>query len=428
MRAIQILSSLRYAEKKDVQDASFGICWLKFSDATPWVIATCLLKLKKNTNVKWNIMGCCKYCAIFFPILLALYFGGWRDQPQLVRQVGKTSFAKPENYKAFTLTDQHREEFFRDGATLLKGVLTPTIIAKLHEQTLPFTINEENGANVWMLSDELLDFYLFGPLGSIAAQVFQSPQAVTSHLPPSAQMQRDFISQRHQNSTFGWHIDRSECQSGDQPSRYISTALARLALPLVSKGGSRSTQIINQSKYAAAMSGEQREEYLAGKSMYRKEGRFERHFLWDPNTTLPVLPGVELNEDMIMEYWMEPGDIVLFNTCLWHRAPPWAGGAEPELALQPTFAPSNHISHYPSVYVDPFGSWCLNEGFDAMPIGEGDGSPCFPYAYPPEKRPNAGATLTFKRTPRSLPRHLGFSWLAVLSRDILRKVWFLYKR
>ena len=373
-------------------------------------------------------MGCCKYCAIFFPILLALYFGGWRDQPQLVRQVGKTSFAKPENYKAFTLTDQHREEFFRDGATLLKGVLTPTIIAKLHEQTLPFTINEENGANVWMLSDELLDFYLFGPLGSIAAQVFQSPQAVTSHLPPSAQMQRDFISQRHQNSTFGWHIDRSECQSGDQPSRYISTALARLALPLVSKGGSRSTQIINQSKYAAAMSGEQREEYLAGKSMYRKEGRFERHFLWDPNTTLPVLPGVELNEDMIMEYWMEPGDIVLFNTCLWHRAPPWAGGAEPELALQPTFAPSNHISHYPSVYVDPFGSWCLNEGFDAMPIGEGDGSPCFPYAYPPEKRPNAAATLTFKRTPRSLPRHLGFSWLAVLSRDILRKVWFLYKR
>lgn len=111
-------------------------------------------------------MGCCKYCAIFFPILLALYFGGWRDQPQLVRQVGKTSFAKPENYKAFTLTDQHREEFFRDGATLLKGVLTPAIVAKLHEQTLPFTINEENGANVWMLSDELLDFYLFGPLGS----------------------------------------------------------------------------------------------------------------------------------------------------------------------------------------------------------------------------------------------------------------------
>ena len=58
------------------------------------------------------------------------------------------------------------------------------------------------------------------------------------------------------------------------------------------------------------------------KSMYRKEGRFERHFFWDPNTTVPVLPGVELNEDMIMEHWMEPGDIVLFNTCLWHRSPP----------------------------------------------------------------------------------------------------------
>ena len=358
--------------------------------------------------------------------------------PRLVRQVGKTDFAKPENYETFTLTDQHREEFFRDGATLLKGVLTPAIVSKLHAQITQINQDDdekvqslaeipEQGSNVWMLSDEMLDFYLFGPLGNIAAQVFQSPQAVTAHLPPTAQMQRDFISRRQHNSTNGWHIDRSECQSGDQPSKYLSTALARLSVPLVPKGGVRGTQIINQSKYAAAMSREQREDYLAGKSMYRREGRFERHFFWDPNTTVPLLPGIELNEDMIMEHWMEPGDIVLFNTCLWHRSPPWAG-PEPELGLQPTFVPSNHISRYPTTYADPDSSWCVNEGFDAKPVGEGNGSPCFPYAYPAEKRPKTGSTLTFKRTPRSLLRHLGFSWLAVLSRDTLRKVWFFYKR
>ena len=44
------------------------------------------------------------------------------EQLRLVRQVGKTEFARAEHYEAFTLTDRHREEFFRDGATLLKGL------------------------------------------------------------------------------------------------------------------------------------------------------------------------------------------------------------------------------------------------------------------------------------------------------------------
>ena len=96
-------------------------------------------------------------------------------------------------------------------------------------------------------------------------------------------------------------------------------------MPLIAEGRVRSTQVINQSKYAAAMSEATREEYFAGKSMYRREGRFERLFLWDPNINVPVLPGLNLNEDMIMETWMEPGDVVLFNTCLWHRLPTVGG-------------------------------------------------------------------------------------------------------
>ena len=355
----------------------------------------------------------------------------WRvfvtEQMRLVREVGKTYFAKTDNYEAFTLTDRHRDEFFRDGATLLKGVLKPEVVKKLHEYVAPIDyFDPRNIGNLWMMSDEILDFYLFGPLGDIARQVFQSPQAVTAHLAPSAQLQRDFISRRHLNSTNGWHIDRTECQMGDQPSKYLSTALARLAVPLIVEGGVRGTQIINQSKYAAAMSEGTREEYLAGKSMYRKEGRFEQWMLWDPDTAVPVLPGVKLDEEMIIEHWMEPGDIVLFNTCLWHRSPPWVG-PEQELGLQPTYAPSNHIAHDPPTYTDMMASWCLYDEFAGKPIGEVNSS-CYPYAYPEDKRPKVGSTLTLKRRPVGLPRHVIFSWVHVHIRDMLRKPYFWFKR
>ena len=347
-------------------------------------------------------------------------------QMRLVRQVGKTYFARAEIYEAFTLTDRHRDEFFRDGAALLKGILKPEVVKKLHEQLLPIPEwDSEKRLNLWMQHDEILDFYLFGPLGDIARQVLQSPQAVTSLLPPTAQLQRDFISTRSHNSTNGWHIDRTECQIGDQPSKFLSTALARLSVPLIAEGRVRSTQVINQSKYAAAMSEATREEYFAGKSMYRREGRFERLFLWDPNINVPVLPGLNLNEDMIMETWMEPGDVVLFNTCLWHRSPPWVG-PEQELGLQPTFAPSNHIAHDPPMWSDTKASWCLTDELAGKTIGEGNSS-CFPYAYPEDKRPKVGSTLTLKRRPIGLPRHLAFSWVSVQARDMLRKLYSFYR-
>ena len=343
--------------------------------------------------------------------------------------MGTTDFARSENYEAFTLTDQHREEFFRDGATLLKGVLKPELVQKLHDYIKPIPYwDERNIGNLWMMSDEILDFYLFGPLGDVARQVFQSPQAVTSHLPPTAQIQRDFISRRQVDSTNGWHIDRTECQMGDQPSKYTSSALARLAVPLnFAERGVRGTMIINQSKYAAAMSEEDRQEYFAGNATYRKEGRFERWMGWDVNTPVPILPGLKLDEGMIMEHWMEPGDVVLFNTCLWHRSPAMSG-SEIEFGLQPTFAPSSHINHDPPTWADGRASWCWNDNFSDTPIGAGDGSPCFPYAYPEDKRPKAGSTLKFQRRPKGLPRHWAASFVGLQFTDFLRKQYWWFKR
>eukprot|EP00913_Durusdinium_trenchii_P032167 g30120.t1 len=51
------------------------------------------------------------------------------EPPELVRTVGQSEFARPENYgKSFVVTEEHRKEFFRDGATLLKGVLRPELL------------------------------------------------------------------------------------------------------------------------------------------------------------------------------------------------------------------------------------------------------------------------------------------------------------
>ncbi|CAK9036945.1 Uncharacterized 30.6 kDa protein in fumA 3'region (ORF2) [Durusdinium trenchii] len=316
---------------------------------------------------------CCRGLLLLVPVVLAWLWSGFLEPPELVRTVGQSEFARPENYgKSFVVTEEHRKEFFRDGATLLKGVLRPEVVEKLHKLILAKAdagyFNMTTAFNMWMDSDELLDFYLFGPLGGIAAQFFSSPESVTSHLPPSAQLQRDFLSRRHQNNvTNGWHIDRTECQGGDQPSKYTSTALPRLAVPLAFKQGVRGTQILNQSQYAAAMREEDFQLYWAGKSPYRREGRFEPWFGYDYNTSLPVLPGVELKKDMIMEPWMDPGDVVIFNTCLWHRSPPWTG-PEVEFALQPTFAPSSHVPKDPPILMDSGGGWC-DHGLGEKSIG-----------------------------------------------------------
>ncbi|CAK9036856.1 unnamed protein product [Durusdinium trenchii] len=369
---------------------------------------------------------CCRGLLLLVPVVLAWLWSGFLEPPELVRTVGQSEFARPENYgKSFVVTEEHRKEFFRDGATLLKGVLRPEVVEKLHKLILAKAdagyFNMTTAFNMWMDSDELLDFYLFGPLGGIAAQFFSSPESVTSHLPPSAQLQRDFLSRRHQNNvTNGWHIDRTECQGGDQPSKYTSTALPRLAVPLAFKQGVRGTQILNQSQYAAAMREEDFQLYWAGKSPYRREGRFEPWFGYDYNTSLPVLPGVELKKDMIMEPWMDPGDVVIFNTCLWHRSPPWTG-PEVEFALQPTFAPSSHVPKDPPILMDSGGGWC-DHGLGEKSIGRGN--PCFPFAFPETKRPSKGSTLTFRRYPTPLPRHVGMSLLRILAMDKLRSVWF----
>ena len=101
--------------------------------------------------------------------------------------------------------------FFVEPLETIQGVLKPELVKKLHEYVaaIPYW-DARNLGNLWMTSDEILDFYIFGPLGNIARQLFQSHQAVTSHLPPSAQLQRDFISRRQVDSTNGWHIDRTE--------------------------------------------------------------------------------------------------------------------------------------------------------------------------------------------------------------------------
>jgi len=361
---------------------------------------------------------------LLLAVLVSWLCTGFEEGNQTVRRVGMTEFARAEYYDPFTVTEEHRREFFRDGATQLKKVLRPELVDKLRKLVAPKiqSTNATTSSNLWMDADELLDFYLHAPLGSIAAQIFQSPEAVTGHLPASAQLSRDFISRRHHDWTNGWHIDRTECQGGDQPSKYLATALPRLAIPLDfgGAGGVRGTWILNQSRYAAAMSQEDAELYWSGRSPYRREGRFEPDEGFKYSTSVPVLPGMEgkLTEDMIMEHWMEPGDVVIFNTCLWHRSPPWAGPGI-ELGLQPTFAPSSHVSRDPPIALDVGGSGC-DSGLGAKSVA--DGSPCLPVAFPEEARPARGSTLNLHRNPTPKLRHVMVSRLGMRARDELRSL------
>ena len=74
----------------------------------------------------------------------------------------------------------------------------------------------------------------------------------------------------------------------------------------------------------------------------------------------------------------------------------------------------------------------IRRSWSRAQVGEGDGSPCFPYVYPEDKRPKVGSTLTFKRLPLPLtrPQHVVsfiFSWFHVQISDILRKLYFCSK-
>ena len=274
--------------------------------------------------------------------------------------------------------------------------------------------------NMWMHIDELFDFYVYGPLGGIAAQLFMSPQGITSNLPASAQLQRDFLSLRNARRTNGWHIDRTECQNGDQPSRYLDTALPRLTVPLISSPV-RGTQILNQSMYAEAMAAKERDTYLKGESPYRREGRFEPLFGYDAALELPILPGINVTKEMVMEQKLDVGDVVIFNTCLWHRSPPLSTPDGHELALQPTFAPSSHVNQMPPAFTDAGGSWCQSDlGGRAI----GTGSPCYPFAYPKEKRLPKGSKVHLRKQPTPKLRHLIPSLIKTYVTDGLRSLWF----
>lgn len=288
---------------------------------------------------------------------------------------------------------------------MIRGVFRPELMRSLVdtlEQSPTFQADDiTTNFNMWMELDELLDFYTYGPLGSIAAHFFSSPDAKTSSLPPSAQLIKDFKNVRGKDKGTGWHVDMGEC-SGDLPAMYTARALPRLVVPLIREGGVEATQVLNQSMYSSAMSKTEASSYWKGDLPHRLETRFEELWGYNRSMTLPILPGLQLDESMIVGGRLEVGDIMVFNTCLWHRTPPWDGKGEAAF-LQPTFGPSSHIPFKPLSWTDLGGSHC-DHALPAETIGEVS-SPCYPYAFPEEKRPKAGTELAFRRVPKPKIRH-----------------------
>ena len=401
----------------------------------------------------------------------------------------------------------------------IQGVLKPEVVKRLHQYVAPIPYwDARNLGNLWMASDEILDFYIFGPLGDIARQVFQSPQAVTSHLPPSAQLQRDFISRRQVDSTNGWHIDRTESQICFLPVNFPYFSHEYDSTIGLWLGNLLNNRFFGEPSPSAFFP-------RSVRSVTNPPNTFRRHWqglqcLWLWRVVCEALrssirastlrPRPKKRGRSILQAKPCTARKVALNAgCCgtpiplcqffqeWHWIQRWSWsigwnleifscsthvcgiarhhGQGPKLSWACSRPlPHPHISHtihqcgrilfYPGVWTRDLKTkpllcglsmffhdfWIplafsrkesgkgwrevvfIRRSWSRAQVGEGDGSPCFPYVYPEDKRPKVGSTLTFKRLPLPLtrPQHVVyfiFSWFHVQMRDILRKLYFCSK-
>jgi len=94
-----------------------------------------------------------------------------------VRQLGSTRFAREDAYTwQDQITEEHRKAYSEEGYLVIKGLVPRETIVALREElasTLGFLSYPYN-ENAWFMSDALLDFFVFGPFGKVAAKLLGS--------------------------------------------------------------------------------------------------------------------------------------------------------------------------------------------------------------------------------------------------------------
>lgn len=221
-------------------------------------------------------------------------------------------FGDPSVYKKHTLSKRNLEEYFRDGGTIVRGVLPIDLVSKLRE-----IITEDVGNATmpwdymsWMDSDELMDFYLHSNLGDLAAQLFRQPGTQTfDDKPGPIYLWSDFFRFRKSDESLtSWHIDKQEC-AGDVPANYTKRAFMRAWITL--DDDVPGVEFVNQTLWAENQhpSAESNQKYWNGE-----------HILPFENS------GLKFNHSMAESILIRPtglrkGDVILHSSCVMHRSP-----------------------------------------------------------------------------------------------------------
>lgn len=314
---------------------------------------------------------------------------------------GSTKFAKQESYARYSLSDDARQQYLRDGSVILRGVLTHEALSSLY-RSLPDVVREHGFFvnNIWMYSDEVLDFLTYGPFGHIAAQMFRG----TDHNDTEVFLWKAFMNSRSDHIRPTWHVDEPEC-AGDLPSQFMASARIRFVFSL-NGGMAEGTVAVNQSAYASSLSENQRQLYRTGQLLRQPlkdicAGRQDcltppedAHDLWG---LLPPLSNSNLSKEDIIEHGkLDYGDVIMLNPCIWHRSPQ-AQEKAPNgghlLLLQPSFAPGESTSD--TTYGSNEGD-CIHD----LKLGSTLSSrkpDCFPLVHPPFKRRQNDVSVQLSR-------------------------------
>eukprot|EP00933_Yihiella_yeosuensis_P035394 TRINITY_DN28929_c0_g1_i1.p1 TRINITY_DN28929_c0_g1~~TRINITY_DN28929_c0_g1_i1.p1 ORF type:complete len:393 (+),score=34.02 TRINITY_DN28929_c0_g1_i1:142-1320(+) len=320
------------------------------------------------------------------------------EDRSIERRLGKSELADPKLYDDIVLSAQQRDEFFRDGAIVIRKALKlETLQAVKRAVDAAPKVMEHSS---WMASDAILDFFVYSNLGGIISQLLQAGNTdnVQAADRDSVYFWQDFTQQRLK-TTNGWHVDNGEC-TGDVPANYTLKSFPRIVI-CVNSSSVNGTVLLNQSVYAdSIVSKRDAELFWRGELPYRRATRFEETFGFPHNTTLPLLPGVVLPETgATIAPSLEAGDVLVFSACAWHRTPD--NFVAHELFLQPSFAPSRlyfkdfHEKRPP--ILSGWGRHCEHMPSN-VPISSGH--PCHPQVYPKDKRPAPGTEITARRERR----------------------------
>jgi len=285
------------------------------------------------------------------------------------RQIGASTFANSSRYKPFSLSEEQRALYFQQGWLHLPGVLPPELLSELREVLLrsgvpldPWNFNGHLG------HDELLDFYLFSPLGQIASQVWGG----------DAFLWNDFRHWREKDySVTPLHWDGGECEHMLLLAN--QTARTRLRFFVSLDDHAPGPEIYSQTVYNDVLpQGQVLANYWASTLVDSRPTEESAVFLQSAEEAVKYI----LNESHLahkVRPHVRLGDVIMHSPCLLHGSPPFR---EERLlgALYPTYQPQESRFNFTSGSLLQIARVCKhNVNLDDLIAGH----PCFPRAYPP---------------------------------------------